>query len=76
VGGKATADPSATLGMTKGRAALTSAAVTGDGQSGGRLSSFFIPLGGPQAHDNSVEKHFQEGSWVGKQLQIPRLRSG
>jgi hypothetical protein len=35
--------------MTKGRVALTSAAVIGDGQSR-RLSAIFIPLGGPRAH--------------------------
>jgi hypothetical protein len=32
-----------------------------------------IALGGPQDHDSSVEKHFQEWS---AELQIPRLRSG
>jgi hypothetical protein len=30
-------------------------------------------LGGPQAHDSSVEKHFHERA---AELQIPRLRSG
>jgi hypothetical protein len=44
-----------------------------DGQSCRRVSAIFIPLGGPQAHDNSAENHFQERS---AELQIPRLRSG
>jgi hypothetical protein len=48
-----TADPSAALGMTKGRAALILAAVTGDGQNR-RLSAIFIPSGGPQAHASSA----------------------
>ena len=40
-----TAGPSASLGMTKGRPALTSAAVThDDGPRGRRLSAIFIPL--------------------------------
>jgi hypothetical protein len=38
--------------MTKGRVALTLAAVTWDGQSR-RLSAIFISLGGPKAHDSS-----------------------
>ena len=33
--------------------------------------AFFITLGGPQAHDNSVEKHLQEGS---AEPQVPPLR--
>jgi hypothetical protein len=30
-------------------------------ESGCWTEAFFITLGGPQAHDSSVEKHFQEG---------------
>jgi hypothetical protein len=41
--------------MTK-EVALTSAAVTGDGQSR-RLSAIFTPSVGPQAHDSSVHPH-------------------
>jgi hypothetical protein len=41
-------------------------------ESGLGQKAFFITLGGPKAHDSSVEKHFQEGS---AELQIPRLRS-
>jgi hypothetical protein len=33
---------------------------------------FFITLSGPKAHDNSVEKHFQDES---AEPQIPPLRS-
>jgi hypothetical protein len=36
----------------KGRVALTSAAVTGDGQSC-KCSAIFVTLGGPKAHDSS-----------------------
>jgi hypothetical protein len=41
--------------MTKVRAALP-------GESGLGQKAFFITLGGPQAHDSSVEKHSHEGS--------------
>jgi hypothetical protein len=47
--------------MTKGRATLPWKAVGGQ-------KVFFITLGGAQAHDSSLEKHFQEGS---AELQIP-----
>jgi hypothetical protein len=43
---RGTADPSASLGMTKERAALPWRAVAG-------LKAFFITLGGQQAHDFS-----------------------
>ena len=45
----------------------------GDGsiKSGCWTEVFFITLGGPQAHDSSVEKHFQERS---AEPQIPPLR--
>jgi hypothetical protein len=33
----------------------------GSYRSGCRTKAFFITSGGPQAHDSSVEKHFQEG---------------
>jgi len=39
--------------MTKGRAVPPSTVVT-------EQEPFFITLGGPKAHDSSVEKHFQE----------------
>ena len=42
---RGTADPSAALGMTKGRATLPWRAVGGQ-------KVFFITLGGPQAHDS------------------------
>jgi hypothetical protein len=42
---RGTADPSAALGMTKGRATLPWSAVVGQ-------KVFFITLGGPQAHDS------------------------
>jgi hypothetical protein len=41
--------------MTRDRVALA-------WESGFGLKAFFITLGGPQAHDNSIEKHFHEGS--------------
>jgi hypothetical protein len=44
-----------------------------DGLKAVPFNRFFITLGGPRAHDSSVEKHFQEWS---AELQIPRLRSG
>ena len=45
----------------------------GDGSIKSRCwtEAFFITLGGPQAHDYSVEKHFHERS---AELQIPPLR--
>ena len=46
--------------MTKGRVALTLAAVTWDGQSR-RLSAIFISLGGPKAHDSSSRDDKVEG---------------
>ena len=45
----------ASVEMTKGRAVLPSTVVAGQ-------EPFFITLGGPKAHDSSVEKHFQEGT--------------
>jgi hypothetical protein len=43
---RGTADPSAALGMTKGRGALSLRAVA-------KQKPFFITLGGSQAHDSS-----------------------
>jgi hypothetical protein len=45
--------------MTKGRVALTSADVTEE-RSKHRLSAIFITLGGPKAHEGSVEKHLPQ----------------
>jgi hypothetical protein len=39
--------------MTKGRAVLPATVVA-------EQDAFFITMGGPQSHDSSVEKHFQE----------------
>jgi hypothetical protein len=39
-------------------------------KSGLGQKAFFITLGGPKAHDTSVEKHFHERP---AELQIPRL---
>jgi hypothetical protein len=49
--------------MTKGRVVFPWRAMAG-------LKVLFITLSGPQAHDSSVEKHFQEWS---PELQIPTL---
>jgi hypothetical protein len=40
-------------------------------ESGCWTEAFFIALGGPQGHDNSVEKHLQEG---GVNTEISPLR--
>ena len=54
----------ASVEMTKGRAVLPSTVVA-------EQEPFFITLGGPKAHDSSVEKHFQGGT---AEPQIPPLR--
>jgi len=46
---RGTADPSAALGMTKGRGALPWRAFAG-------LKEFFITLGEPRAHESSVQQ--------------------
>jgi hypothetical protein len=51
--------------MTKGRAALPETVVA-------EQDPFFIALGGPKAHDSSVEKHSQETT---AEPQISPLRS-
>jgi hypothetical protein len=61
-----TADPSASARDDKGEGGASV-------ESGCGSEGVFVTLGGPQGHDNSVEKHFQEWS---AELQIPRLRSG
>jgi hypothetical protein len=43
----------------------------GEGGASRKQKPFFITLGGPKAHDSSVEKHFQERS-AGPQ--VPPLR--
>ena len=50
--------------MTKGRAVPPSTVVV-------EQEPFFITLGGPKAHDSSVEKHFQERA---AEPQVPPLR--
>jgi hypothetical protein len=52
--------------MTKGRAALTSAAVTEGWTQRPQVFAIFIPLVGSQAHDNSSKDISKKGSWVGK----------
>jgi hypothetical protein len=54
----------ASVEMTKGRATLPEREVAGQ-------KAFFITLSGTQAHEYSVEKHFQERF---AELQIPPLR--
>src|ERR1700729_2819304 len=53
--------------MTKGRAALPARVVAGQ--------TFFITVGGPKAHDFSVEKHFQERTADTADLSTTLLRS-
>jgi hypothetical protein len=50
--------------MTKGRVVPPSTVVA-------EQEPFFITLGGPNAHDSSVEKHFQERA---AEPQVPPLR--
>jgi hypothetical protein len=61
-------------GMTKGRVALTLAAVIGNGRSR-RLIAVFIHLGGPKPMIPPVENHFQLGcAWESDTKMIKMIK--
>src|SRR5271168_1707846 len=62
-------DLSTAVEMTKGRAALPGTVVA-------EQEPLFITLGGPKAHDNSVEKHFQERASTQRSLHCGRDDKG